>query len=159
MNIQDLLRGFVQDYHLSDYPNFEVRGLSLDTKKVVKGDVFFAIKGQMHDGRAYLREAIERKACALIVERDNMAQFPLCLKAPIPVIAIDNLHEKISEIAGRYYGDPSHDLTMIGITGTNGKTTSAHILANAMTSLGQPCEVIGTLTQSLTTPDAITLQA
>lgn len=159
MNIQQLLNEFVADE--ARIPNlcFEVTGLSLDTQKMKSGDLFFAIKGQMQDGRTYLEEAIQKGACALVVERENLNNFPSVLVSPVPVIAIERLHEKISQIASRYYGDPSHDLTIIGITGTNGKTTCAHLLANALTNLGRPCAVIGTLTQALTTPDAITIQS
>lgn len=159
MNIQQLLYEFVDDPTQIQDLSVEVKGLCLDTQKIIPGDLFFAFKGQTQDGRTYLEKAIQKGACALVVERENLQNFPSYLTSTIPVIAIEGLHEKISEIAGRYYGDPSHDLTVIGITGTNGKTTCAHLLANALTSLGKPCAVIGTLTQALTTPDAITLQA
>lgn len=159
MNIQDLLSEFVEDPAQLQNVHVEIQGLSLDTQKMRPGDLFFACKGHTKDGRNYLPQAIAQGACALVVERENLHNFPSYLTAPIPVIAIEHLAEKLSQIAGRYYGNPSHDLTIIGITGTNGKTTCAHLLSNALSRLGKPCAVIGTLTHALTTPDAITLQA
>ena len=89
------------------------------------------------------------------------------LRDQVPIIAIDNLSAKISEIAGRFYGHPSTKLSVIGITGTNGKTSCSQFIAQSMTSLGCRCGVIGTLgygicgelkETQLTTPDAVFTQ-
>lgn len=159
MNIQDLLEGQALVPAQLQELNIEVQGLSLNTNTIEPGFVFFAFKGHTQDGRAYLQTAIEKGACALVVESLGCEAFELCLSAPIPVIKVEALNEKLSAIAGRYYGNPSQDLMVIGITGTNGKTTCAHLLSSALTNLGIPCAMMGTLTHNLTTPDAITVQS
>lgn len=159
MIIQELLCNFVADIQQIQNLNFEVSGLALNTKTMLPGDLFFAMKGHTQDGRRYLLEAIQKGACALVVEHENSHLFPILDTSPIPVIKIEALHTKISEIAGLYYDHPSHDLRVIGITGTNGKTTCAYLLSQALNQLNIPCGMIGTLTHELTTPDAITIQS
>jgi len=171
MKIQSLLAGFIEQSQLDalDFKllDFEPKGLSLNTQKMHPGDLFFGIKGRQHDARCYLEQAIEKGACALVIERENSEEFISKLTSYAqtrniiipPIMTMSDLESKLSKIAARYYGHPSQRLTVIGITGTNGKTTCAHLLAQALTQLGKPCGVIGTLTQELTTPDAISVQA
>ncbi len=149
-----------------------VSGLQLDSRKLVPGDLFIAYPGLQSDGRAYLSQAQAAGAVAALVESDG---FNATNETPLPAIAIDNLAHKVSAIAGRFYADPSASLSVIGITGTNGKTTCTQLLAQLFALLGKSAGVIGTLgygllaadevsTKStltdtgLTTPDAVSVQ-
>ena len=153
--------------------SLRVSGLQLDSRKIEVGDLFLAFPGQQSDGRNYLSEAEAAGAVAALVEGDNFS--PVNQTSHLAVIAIDNLGEKVSAIAGRFYAEPSASLRVIGITGTNGKTTCTQLLAQLLTRLGQSAGVIGTLgcgmlagqssagktrlsDTGLTTPDAVSVQ-
>lgn len=140
-----------------------VSGLALDSRAVRPGDLFFALRGQRHDGREFLAAAAAAGAVAALV--DAAAPPPA---APLPVFAVADLAQRISAIAGRFYGEPSHALVVTGITGTNGKTTCCQLLAQLFTALEAPAGAIGTLGAGLlgaaaqdtgfTTPDAVASQ-
>ena len=146
-----------------------VSGLQLDSRKLVPGDLFIAYPGLHSDGRHYLAQAQAAGAVAALVESEN---YKPTNETPLPVIAIENLAHKVSAIAGRFYADPSASLPLIGITGTNGKTTCTQLLAQLFALLGKPAGVIGTLgygllaadanstlvNTGLTTPDAVSVQ-
>ncbi len=155
-----------------DVSGLLVNGLQLDSRKLASGDLFIAFPGQLSDGRNYLAQAKAAGAVAALVESDG---FNTADESPLPVIAIEHLASKVSAIAGRFFAEPSAKLCLIGITGTNGKTTCTQLLAQLLTTLGEPSGVIGTLgygllsadetsTQStltetgLTTPDAVSVQ-
>lgn len=140
-----------------------VAGLALDSRRVQPGDVFLALRGHRVDGRDYIAQAAAAGAVAVI------ADAPCDISAwRLPVIAVDALAKQVSEIAGRFYGHPSRQLSLIGVTGTNGKSSSVILLAQLLEAMAEPCGVIGTLgTGRLgqlalgenTTPDAISIQA
>lgn len=140
-----------------------VHGLALDSRAVRSGDLFFALRGARHDGRDFIAQAVAAGAVAALVD----AAIPV-VGAPIPVIAVAALGARLSAIAGRFYGDPSHALAVTGITGTNGKTTCSLLLAQLFDALAGPAGVIGTLgaglvhgdlqPTGLTTPDALDTQ-
>jgi len=139
-----------------------IQGITDDSRNVKQGDLFVALPGIRNDGKAYIHD-VEGLAAAVICE------FP----APtedfgIPVFGVKGLREKAGDIASRYFGKPSQQLTVFAVTGTNGKTSVANFVAEAATKLGRKCGVIGTLghgvppaltAAGLTTPGAITLQA
>jgi len=156
----------------TDLSGLMVTGLQLDSRKLAAGDLFIAFPGRLSDGRDYLAQAKAAGAVAALVESEG---FNAADESPLPVIAIESLASKVSAIAGRFYAEPSASLCLIGITGTNGKTTCTQLLAQLLTKLGEPSAVIGTLgygllsgdeagTQStltdtgLTTPDAVSVQ-
>ena len=149
-----------------------VSGLQLDSRKLEPNELFIAFPGLHSDGRHYLAQAKAAGAVAALVESEG---FNTTDETPLPVIAIENLAHKVSAIAGRFYADPTASLPVIGITGTNGKTTCTQLLAQLFAILGKPAGVIGTLgygllssdevsTKSsltdtgLTTPDAVSVQ-
>ena len=149
-----------------------VSGLQLDSRKLEPNELFIAFPGLQSDGRDYLAQAKAAGAVAALVES---AGFNATGKTPLPVITIENLAHKVSAIAGRFYADPSASLSVIGITGTNGKTTCTQLLAQLFALLGKPAGVIGTLgygllssdevnakssltDTGLTTPDAVSVQ-
>lgn len=149
-----------------------ISGLQLDSRKLVPGDLFIAFPGLQSDGRHYLAQAKAAGAVAALVESED---FNATSETPLPMIAIESLANKVSGIAGRFYADPSASLPVIGITGTNGKTTCTQLLAQLYTLLGKPTGMIGTLgygllpsdevsakssltDTGLTTPDAVSVQ-
>jgi len=128
------------------------------------GSIFVAYPGTAQDGRAFIPEAIARGAAAVIWERRG---FEWEERWEIPDLGVEGLRGRLSEIAGHIYGNPSEQLLMIGVTGTNGKTSVSQWIAAACESLGRRAAVIGTLGNGLvgerveaknTTPDAIVLQ-
>lgn len=140
-----------------------VNGLSTDSREVKAGDCFFALKGECENGSSFVAEAIENGAVAIAIDSEE----PL-IKRCVPVIAVPRLREKLGVLAAHFYDDPSDSLEVVAVTGTNGKTSVAHICAQAFAALGRDCGYIGTLGSGepgrlnsfgLTTPDPIRLQA
>ena len=138
--------------------------ITADSRAVKLGSIFVAYPGTHQDGRAFIPEAIARGAAAVIWER---RRFDWEERWEIPNLGVDNLRERISEIAGDIYGNPSESLWMVGVTGTNGKTSVSQWIAAACEGLGWRSAVLGTLGNGLvgerveaknTTPDAILLQ-
>ncbi len=143
-----------------------VKGLCLDSRLIEPGQLFIAIPGASADGRDYLHHVLASGAVAALAEADGLDfQDPL-------VIPVEGLNRQLSELAGRFYGDPSASLSLTGITGTNGKPTCSLLLTQLFSLAGYPAGVIGTLgcgvardgqvaltETGMTTPDAITLQS
>jgi UDP-N-acetylmuramoyl-L-alanyl-D-glutamate--2,6-diaminopimelate ligase len=146
--------------------NTKVAGIQMDSRLLQKGDLFIACFGRNHDARDYIDEAIDLGVSAVLAESGGDWQG-IELRNNLPIIAVDNLSAKISEIAGKFYSDPSSKLSVIGITGTNGKTSCSQFLAQALTSFSYQSGIIGTLgygvygklqETQLTTPDAVFTQ-
>jgi len=163
MKLTELLQGWVK----CEDDGISISGLTLNTQQLQTGDLFIAIKGQHFDGRAYLRDAIERGAGAILCEAQGLSEFLSSDTGAVPIIPVTNLESLLGKLAKRFYGDPSKDLDVIGVTGTNGKTTTSYVLAQALSRLRKSCAVLGTLGYgfipeltncSLTTPDAVSLQ-
>ncbi len=140
-----------------------VTGLTLDSREAGPGMVFFALPGRSHDGREHIAQAVQAGAVAVVYETEDGAQF----SGAVPMLGIDGLASQLSAIAGRFHGEPSSQLGLIGVTGTNGKTSVSQMLAQAFSARGEPCGVIGTLGSGLlgelldhgmTTPDALRVQ-
>jgi UDP-N-acetylmuramoyl-L-alanyl-D-glutamate--2,6-diaminopimelate ligase len=141
-----------------------VSGLALDSRKVQRGDVFFALRGTRGHGIDFAHGAVQRGASVVLAE----APAPIELEDPgVPVLWIDGLHAFVGEIASRFFGRPSQAMRVIGVTGTNGKTSTVQLLAQALEHLGHRAATIGTLGAGLhgqlregerTTPDAIAVQ-
>jgi UDP-N-acetylmuramyl-tripeptide synthetase len=151
----------------SPHARIEVTGISLDSRRLRPGDMFLAVRGEHHDGVAFLHEAQQRGASVALVDETADVADELAFAA-MPVVRVARLRERLSEIAAGFHDSPSRSLAVIGVTGTNGKTTVSQLIAQAFTMLDAPCAVIGTIgwgfTEALqaashTTPDAITLQA
>ncbi|HUN91250.1 MAG TPA: UDP-N-acetylmuramoyl-L-alanyl-D-glutamate--2,6-diaminopimelate ligase [Burkholderiaceae bacterium] len=141
------------------------RELRLDSRFVERGDVFVAVPGARADGRDYLATAAGRGAAAAIVEATGWAGSPTPLS--LPVLPCDGLGRLLGEVADRYYGRPSERLLVVGVTGTNGKTSTTFWIARMLSAIGRRCAVVGTLgagfpdepldRTGLTTPDAASL--
>jgi UDP-N-acetylmuramoyl-L-alanyl-D-glutamate--2,6-diaminopimelate ligase len=133
MSLAALVGDFVD---LDNCPVVGVEGISLDSRQVQPGDLFVAIKGTEVDGTAYIPQAIDRGAVAVLVEKDpqvaRLIDGLIDDGAAIPVLAVENLGEYVSDIAAVFYGQPSANIHLTGITGTNGKTTCSRLLAELM---------------------------
>lgn len=114
-----------------------IRGLSYDSRLTRSGDLFFAIPGVHVDGHAFLPDVARKGAVAAVVERD--------VKAPIPTIRVPSVNAAMSKISAAFFGDPSHRIPVIGITGTNGKTTTTFLIEDLFRSAGLTCGVLGTV--------------
>ena len=148
----------------------DIGGLALDSRRVRRGDLFFACAGSRAHGLRFAGEAAGAGAAAVVYDADDPAAHEVgrTLRADVPLIGVRRLAERLGPIAARFHRQPSRDMTVVGITGTNGKTSCCHYLAQAFSAGGEPCGVLGTLGYGLygalrpashTTPDAITLQA
>ncbi len=144
----------------------EVGGVQLDSRRVRPGDLFLATFGQTHDARDYIDAAVERGAVAVLAEAGRDWRGTRW-RGTVPVIAVEQLMAKTSEIAGRFYHHPSTRMTVVGITGTNGKTSCSQYIARMLARAGCPAGVVGTLgygvpgelrPSPLTTPDAVFMQ-
>lgn len=142
-----------------------IRELTLDSRKVRPGDLFLALPGLQHDGRAHIADAVARGAAAVAYEAEGAPQIDA---AGAELLPVHNLGQQLSAIAGRFYGEPSRSLRLAGVTGTNGKTSVTYLIAQALDRLGERCGIIGTLGTGFhgelvqgrhTTPDAIGVQA
>jgi UDP-N-acetylmuramoyl-L-alanyl-D-glutamate--2,6-diaminopimelate ligase len=137
----------------------EITGLAYDSRRVTPGTLFFAVPGFHFDGHDFAREAVADGAVALVVER------PLGLG--VPEVVVDSVRSTMGPAAARFYGDPSRDLSVIAVTGTNGKTTTTFMVRAMLEGSGRACGLIGTVKVVVggiehpggrTTPEAIDLQ-
>ena len=143
-----------------------VNDLTLDSRAVAPGSLFLALQGRTHHGLKFAEQAAARGARAVLYEESPDAVAPN-LGAGVFVAAVPQLSQRASAIADRFFGAPSQALTMAGITGTNGKTTCAWLLAQALQFCGRPAAYMGTLgygrpptvtATEHTTSDAVSVQ-
>ncbi len=161
IDLRELLEGMVR---VPGVANREVGGLQTDSRRVQPGDLFMALPGMVADGREFIGDAVASGACAVIYETDDGYALR---GAPVPAFGVVGLGQKLGFIADRFYGSPSRRLVVVGVTGTNGKTTCTQLLAQALDQAPKRCAVIGTLGSGFpralnasmhTTPDAVTVQ-
>jgi UDP-N-acetylmuramoyl-L-alanyl-D-glutamate--2,6-diaminopimelate ligase len=176
------LQNLLPNLELGNAATIEISGINLDSRAIQSGDVFVALVGAKIDGRQFIAKAIELGAAAIFVEADKQWQDTNWIGA-VPVIAIESLASQVSDIAGRFYLHPSYRCRLIGVTGTNGKTTCTLLIAQLAALLAKQenstAGVVGTLgfgvldanslaplsqqisaaqATGLTTPDPISLQ-
>jgi UDP-N-acetylmuramoyl-L-alanyl-D-glutamate--2,6-diaminopimelate ligase len=141
-------------------PAVEISGLAYDNRSVTPGTLFFCVPGFKRDGHDFAPDAVERGAAALVVER------PLGLG--VPEVQVDDVRAAMAQVAARFHGDPTATLRLVGITGTNGKTTTAFLVRSILEQAGIRTGLLGTVTSIVggeqepverTTPEAIDLQA
>jgi UDP-N-acetylmuramoyl-L-alanyl-D-glutamate--2,6-diaminopimelate ligase len=141
----------------------EIKNLQLDSRMVNNGTCFIAIKGDTVDGHMFISKAIELGAVAIVVE-----DMPTEIQENITYIQVANSNVAAGIMAHNFYGEPTNNMKLVGVTGTNGKTTVATILFNLFTKLGYTCGLVSTVENKIgqnvipsthTTPDAISLNA
>lgn len=158
--LDQLLHGIADPQGAGD---IVVSGLALDSRRVRAGEAFFALRGTRGHGIEFAAGAVAQGARVVLAEAPMTAAPSL----GVPVLWIERLHAQVGEIAARFYGRPSEALHMVGVTGTNGKTSTVQLIAQALQHLGHRAATIGTLGAGLhgqveegerTTPDAIHVQ-
>ncbi|PPD49074.1 MAG: UDP-N-acetylmuramoyl-L-alanyl-D-glutamate--2,6-diaminopimelate ligase [Methylobacter sp.] len=162
MNLQALLNGLAPNPQ-QGLESLTVEGLALDSRLVRHNDAFIALNGSQQHGLAHAAQAISNGAGVIIYDPAGNGVELAKQVLGVPVIAIDGLSDVLGEMAARFYGDPSQAMAVIGITGTNGKTSCSQFLAQMLDA----CGIIGTLgwgewgklkTTANTTPDALSVQ-
>ncbi|MDJ0748547.1 MAG: UDP-N-acetylmuramoyl-L-alanyl-D-glutamate--2,6-diaminopimelate ligase [Woeseiaceae bacterium] len=136
MTLADLLQG------IADAPPVSISGISSDSRRLGEGDVFLAVQGLTSHGLDFLAEAVESGVVAIVWD-SSTGSAPV--NTGIVSIGVPDLASRLGEIADRFYGQPSASLGIIGVTGTNGKTTVAWLMAQAAGLLGERCGYLGTL--------------
>ena len=138
----------------------EIARLAYDSRTTAPGTLFFCVPGMQSDGHDFAAQAVARGAAALVVER------PLGLG--VPEVVVESARALMGPVAARFYGDPTGELAVVGVTGTNGKTTTAFLLQALLEAGGRQCGLLGTVKALVggrerevtrTTPEAIDLQA
>jgi len=144
----------------SDSPPVEVSALAYDNRRVQPGSVFFCVPGFTRDGHDFGADAVRRGAVALVVDH--------ALELDVPQVVVEDVRAAMAPAAARLYGDPTATLRTVGVTGTNGKTTSAYLVRALLEAAGRQTGLLGTVTSIIggaehevarTTPEAIDLQA
>ncbi len=140
----------------------EVSGLCYDSRQVTPGDAFFALRGVASDGRQYVAAAVAKGAGVIFLEED------LELEADVTRVLVDNARQTMAYAAQAFHGDPTQEMAVVGITGTNGKTTITYLLEAILAEAGMAPAVIGTINYrfgseqheaSHTTPESLDLMA
>jgi len=140
--------------------DIEIGQIRFDSRAVQPGDVFVAVRGAAVDGHQFIDKAIEKGAIAVVYSEE------VTLSHLLTSVRVADSAEALGQMASTYYGNPSEEITLVGITGTNGKTTTATLLWQLFTALGYKCGLIGTVENRVgeeviasthTTPDAVRL--
>ncbi|MEI4269755.1 MAG: UDP-N-acetylmuramoyl-L-alanyl-D-glutamate--2,6-diaminopimelate ligase [Candidatus Dasytiphilus stammeri] len=138
---------------ISSVPRIFIRGMKIDSRLVQPGDLFVALPGYFLDGRQFIPQAIAQGGQAVITEADlnqrHNSEILYGHDKKIPIIYLKNLSHHLSEIAARYYGHPGKKLSIVGVTGTNGKTTITNLVAQWVHLLGKKSAIMGTLGNGL----------
>ena len=138
----------------------EIRGVTCDSRQVQSGALFVAVPGHKADGASFVDDAIRRGASAVVSERP----VPNC---PVPVLVVPDARGALAALAARFHGDPTSKLNVVGVTGTNGKTTTTYLLRSIFEAAGEKVGLMGTISHSIgarilpsdnTTPGADALQ-
>jgi UDP-N-acetylmuramoyl-L-alanyl-D-glutamate--2,6-diaminopimelate ligase len=138
----------------------QISHLAYDSRRAQPGTLFFCVPGEHSDGHDFAAAAVQSGAAALIVERH--------LGLGVPEVLVGSTRAAMGPVAARFYGNPTTELDVVGVTGTNGKTTTAFLLRTLLQAAGRPCGLLGTVTSVVggqerpaerTTPEAIDLQA
>jgi UDP-N-acetylmuramoyl-L-alanyl-D-glutamate--2,6-diaminopimelate ligase len=146
---------------LAALPGVEVGGLAYDSRQVKPGDVFIALAGLKAAGADFAADAVRRGAVAVVADR------PADAEPTVPWVMVPDARIAMAALAQEFYGQPSRSMQVVGITGTNGKTTTAYLLRAVFESAGKKCGLLGTVTYSLgdrelpasrTTPEAPDVQ-
>jgi UDP-N-acetylmuramoyl-L-alanyl-D-glutamate--2,6-diaminopimelate ligase len=158
MNLSELVQG-VSGATVRGDPRTEITGLAYHTRDVADGTLFFCVPGLKFDGHTFAGTAVEAGAGALVCERDT--------GLPVTQVIAPSVRRAMALMGSRWYGDPSEKLSVVGVTGTNGKTTTAHLVAGLFAAAGQPAGLLGTVVNriggvdhgvKLTTAESLDLQ-
>lgn len=138
MNLKDLVRELPLT-RLIGPADREIASLCWDSRRAAPGSLFVAVRGFQTDGHAYIPAALERGACALVAE-----EVPEALPEGVTCVVVENSRAALAQLAACWYGHPERQLKLIGVTGTNGKTTVTHLVRHILEKNGVACGLIGT---------------
>jgi UDP-N-acetylmuramoyl-L-alanyl-D-glutamate--2,6-diaminopimelate ligase len=153
------LRDLLRPREVLRYRDLAVEGLAFHSAEVRPGNLFFAIRGARNDGAAFAAQAVARGAAALVAEE--------ALPVSVPTLIVDNARAALADTARYYYRDPSRAVSVVGVTGTNGKTTTAHLLRACLQADRRQVGLLGTIAYEFggrripaanTTPDPVRIQ-
>jgi len=139
MTLRDLLAG-LNARSVTGKLDTEILGLAYDSRQVCPGYLFFAIRGTRLDGNRFIRDAVGKGAAAVVSALGDKRAAP-----SVPWIQVEDERAAMAAIAGNFYGHPTKDLHLIGVTGTNGKTTTTYIVESILKAAGKPAAVLGTI--------------
>ena len=152
----------VQPLETKGNMDIEITGVQMDSRKVKKGDLFIAVKGTQTDGHAFISKALELGAIAVLQSNELSAE----LLEGVTYVRVADTEDAVGKVATEFFGDPSRKLQLVGVTGTNGKTTIATVLYNMYRAFGHKVGLCSTVCNYIddqavpadhTTPDPITL--
>ena len=159
MLLSDLIAG-LDPVSVQGEPGVEITALAYDSRRVEPGTLFFCVRGERADGHRFGPGAVRDGAAALVVEE--------VLDVEVPQVVVADARAAMAPLAARFWGDPTAELRVVGVTGTNGKTTTAFLAREILEAAGVQCGLLGTVKQVVggveeeverTTPEAIELQA
>lgn len=160
MKLKELIKS-VENKKVFNFNNYEITDIVYDSRKVRDGNLFIAIKGTFFDGHTFIKDAIDRGAKAVIVEKKGMLT-----PQDVVEIIVEDSRNVLSKISSVFYGEPSKKLKLVGVTGTNGKTTTTYVLKAILNEIGIDCGLIGTISYQVgeriitsvnTTPESLEL--
>jgi len=167
ISLSQLLEGFLP---VDAQDDVTISGISLDSRMLEEGDCYLAMAGATTHGLQFVVAALKKNIAAVVVDEVGLQEYPnavqLVRDAGKPVVCISDLKSVSGAIAARFFDFPSLSVSVVAVTGTDGKTSVCRFIADALSGAGQPCGYIGTLgwglndllETQLTTPDAVTLQ-
>lgn len=160
MKLSDLIHS-ITPVKVSGGGDQEIRGLFCDSRRVQPGGLFFALRGGAADGHRFIEAAVRQGAAAVVLED------PACISASVPCVLVEDARQSMARLATAFYGDPTAGVPLVGITGTNGKTTTSYIIESILGFAGFPAAVLGTVSYRFgdmvlpathTTPESLDLQ-
>nr|WP_315346145.1 UDP-N-acetylmuramoyl-L-alanyl-D-glutamate--2,6-diaminopimelate ligase [Hoylesella enoeca] len=160
MKLNELLK-HVKPLDILGDTEVEITGVNIDSRRIEKGHLFVAMKGTQVDGHQFISKAIEQGAAAVLCE-----DMPESLATGVTFVQVESTEDAAGKVATLFYGDPSRKLKLVGVTGTNGKTTVATLLYNMFRAMGYKCGLLSTVCNYIedevvaadhTTPDPIEL--
>lgn len=160
MVLKELIKN-IRTLNITGSTEKEITGVNIDSRRIETGHLFVAMKGTQTDGHAYIGKAITQGAAAILCE-----DMPESTVDGVTYIQVESTEDVVGEVATTFYGDPSRHLKLVGVTGTNGKTTIATLLYNMFRKLGYKCGLLSTVCNYIedeqipadhTTPDPIAL--
>lgn len=159
MKLSEILNGV--DYKLVNETDIDISNITYDSRKVEPNSIFFCIQGFITDGSLYINQAIENGAKVIVVENEINLKYNIC------IAVVKNCRHALAIASSNFYNNPSKSLKLIGVTGTNGKTTTTFLIGNILKYYGYKVGIIGTIENRIdeqvlkstrTTPESLELQ-
>lgn len=162
MTLSELIKN-IDTVNITGSTDIEIKGVDIDSRRVAEGHLFVAMKGTQVDGHTFIGKAVAQGATAILCE-----DMPAEVAEGVTYVQVSSTEDAVGKVATQFYGDPSRRLKLVGVTGTNGKTTIATLLYNMFRKLGYKCGLLSTVCNYIeeekipadhTTPDPIELNA